>query len=103
MQMKTGNRRRVPDRNREFARSMRSDATKAENVLWQTIRNKQLEGFRFKRQVRIRPEIWTASNCTPSLLPGVFVLSYSTDGALRRQRRGWVYLAPGGRESNFNI
>ena len=51
MQMKTGNRRRVPDRNREFARSMRSDATKAENVLWQAIRNKQLEGFRFKRQV----------------------------------------------------
>jgi very-short-patch-repair endonuclease len=32
---------------------MRADSTKAENMLWQAIRNKQLEGFRFKRQVPI--------------------------------------------------
>ncbi len=30
---------------------MRADATRAENVLWQALRNKQLEGLKFKRQV----------------------------------------------------
>ena len=30
---------------------MRTDATKAENVLWQALRNSQLEGLKFKRQV----------------------------------------------------
>ena len=50
--MKPG-RRRVPDQNRQFARDMRADSTKAENMLWQVVRNKQLEGFKFKRQVPI--------------------------------------------------
>ena len=30
---------------------MRADATMAETVLWQAIRNRQLDGFKFKRQV----------------------------------------------------
>ncbi|BCH54594.1 DNA methyltransferase [Agrobacterium vitis] len=30
---------------------MRSDATLAENMLWKALRNRQLEGFKFKRQV----------------------------------------------------
>jgi very-short-patch-repair endonuclease len=30
---------------------MRSDATKAENALWQALRNRQLNGLKFKRQV----------------------------------------------------
>lgn len=30
---------------------MRADATKAENLLWQALRNRQLEGLKFKRQV----------------------------------------------------
>jgi very-short-patch-repair endonuclease len=36
---------------RAFARKMRADATKAENLLWQALRNRQLEGLKFKRQV----------------------------------------------------
>ncbi|WFU04021.1 DUF559 domain-containing protein [Rhizobium sp. CB3171] len=32
---------------------MRGDATKAENMLWQSLRRSQLEGFKFKRQVPI--------------------------------------------------
>lgn len=32
---------------------MRADATKAENVLWQALRNKQLGGLKFKRQVPV--------------------------------------------------
>ena len=46
-------RRDVRDRLRQFARAMRSDATKAENMLWQALRRSQLEGFKFKRQVPI--------------------------------------------------
>ena len=41
----------VPPSHRQFARAMRSDATKAENMLWQALRNKQLDGLKFKRQV----------------------------------------------------
>ena len=29
---------------------MRADATRAENVLWQALRNRQLEGLKFRRQ-----------------------------------------------------
>ncbi|PLP59002.1 hypothetical protein CYK37_10870 [Mesorhizobium loti] len=36
---------------RGFARKMRADATKAENLLWQALRNRQLDGLKFKRQV----------------------------------------------------
>ncbi len=42
--------RDIPQRHRTFARSMRRDSTKAENVLWQTLRNRQLGGLKFKRQ-----------------------------------------------------
>ncbi|WP_054312010.1 DUF559 domain-containing protein [Mesorhizobium sp. 1M-11] len=41
----------VTPSHRGFARTMRVDATKAENVLWQALRNRQLEGLKFKRQV----------------------------------------------------
>ncbi|WP_342585819.1 MULTISPECIES: endonuclease domain-containing protein, partial [unclassified Mesorhizobium] len=36
---------------RGFARSMRAHATKAETMLWQALRNRQLNGLKFKRQV----------------------------------------------------
>ena len=45
--------RLIPPSNRRFARNMRADATKAENILWQAVRNKRLEGLKFKRQVSI--------------------------------------------------
>lgn len=44
-------RQSVPPPHRVFARAMRADSTKAENVLWQALCNKQLEGLKFKRQV----------------------------------------------------
>ena len=43
-------RQRVPPRHRTFARAMRADATKAENLLWQALRGRRLEGLKFKRQ-----------------------------------------------------
>ena len=43
--------RLTPPPHRKFARTMRADATKAENLLWQALRNRQLAGLKFKRQV----------------------------------------------------
>ena len=47
-------RHRPPDKHRDFARAMRADATKAENMLWQSLRGKQLEGFKFRRQAPLK-------------------------------------------------
>jgi very-short-patch-repair endonuclease len=44
-------RQRTPPSHRNFARDMRTDATRAENLLWQALRNRQLEGLKFRRQV----------------------------------------------------
>ena len=44
-------RQAVPPQHREFARSMRREAARAENMLWQALRGRQLEGLKFKRQV----------------------------------------------------
>ncbi len=41
---------RPPARHRDNARAMRADATRAENLLWQTLRRNQLEGLTFRRQ-----------------------------------------------------
>ncbi|UUP15785.1 endonuclease domain-containing protein [Nitratireductor thuwali] len=39
-----------PDIHRSRARTMRKDATKAENLLWQALRRDRLEGLTFRRQ-----------------------------------------------------
>ena len=43
--------RTPPDAHRTFARAMRNDSTKAENMLWQQLRNRQMDGHKFRRQV----------------------------------------------------
>ena len=43
-------RQRPPPVNREYTRSMRKDATLAENLLWQSLRGRQLSGVKFRRQ-----------------------------------------------------
>ncbi|WP_163272002.1 endonuclease domain-containing protein [Chelativorans alearense] len=47
----------IPPPHRTFARTMRADATKPETLLWQALRNKQLEGLKFKRQVPLNGTI----------------------------------------------
>jgi very-short-patch-repair endonuclease len=43
--------------NRDRARAMRADPTRAENALWQALRNRQLEGYKFRRQVPLKHAI----------------------------------------------
>jgi very-short-patch-repair endonuclease len=45
------------DSQRLFARKLRNEPTDAERKLWQLLRGRQLEGFRFRRQVPIGPYI----------------------------------------------
>jgi very-short-patch-repair endonuclease len=47
-------RARTPPTHRTFARTMRKDATDAEARLWQALKGRQLEGFKFKRQVPLK-------------------------------------------------
>lgn len=44
-------RHKVTPSHRAFARTMRADATRAEGLLWQQLRGKRMQGFRFRRQV----------------------------------------------------
>jgi very-short-patch-repair endonuclease len=46
---------------RERARELRLDAPHAERKVWRALRNRGLDGFRFKRQVPIGP--WFADFC----------------------------------------
>lgn len=46
-----------PPINRSRARDMRHDATRAENLLWQALRNRQLEDHKFRRQVPLHNAI----------------------------------------------
>ena len=41
---------RNPPRLIQFARDMRQDPSKAENMLWQYVRNRQVNGWKFRRQ-----------------------------------------------------
>lgn len=41
----------------EFAKTMRHNATDAENLMWQLLRNKRFMGLKFRRQHVIKPYI----------------------------------------------
>jgi len=44
-------RQRILPKHRTFAREMRGDSTEAENLLWQALRGKRIEGLKFRRQL----------------------------------------------------
>ena len=43
-----------PDDHRKFARAMRFDSTRAEYLLWEQLRNRQMDGRKFRRQVPLK-------------------------------------------------
>lgn len=42
------------DRHRAFARSMRKESTKAEELRWEQLKNRQMQGHKFRRQVPLK-------------------------------------------------
>ncbi|PJI43934.1 MAG: hypothetical protein CTR54_06580 [Rhizobium sp.] len=47
-------RHRPPELHRKRARDMRADATRPEDALWQMLKDRRLEGFKFRRQVPLK-------------------------------------------------
>ena len=40
-----------------YARQLRRDATDVEKALWEALRNRQLDGFKFRRQTSVEPYV----------------------------------------------
>ena len=51
-----------------FASKLRSNQTDTENFLWKRLRNRQFEGFKFKRQQPIGPFIVDFVNCEKKVI-----------------------------------
>ncbi len=47
-------RHRPPELHRKRARDMRADAARPEDGLWQMLKDRRLEGFKFRRQVPLK-------------------------------------------------
>ena len=47
-------RHRPPELHRKRARDMRADATRPEDMLWQALKDRRIEGFKFRRQVPLK-------------------------------------------------
>jgi very-short-patch-repair endonuclease len=47
-------RHRPPQLNRQRARAMRADATRPEEALWQMLKDRRLDGYKFRRQVPLK-------------------------------------------------
>lgn len=48
---------RIPEDRLATARRLHQDMTVAENLLWQALRGRRLEGFKFRRQIAIGPYV----------------------------------------------
>jgi len=49
--------KKLPRKTLQFARDLRQRQTDAENLLWRVVRNRSLDGFKFRRQKPLGPYI----------------------------------------------
>ena len=61
-------RHQPPTQSRHHARQMRVDATRPEAKLWDALRGRQLEGFKFRRQVPLKGYILDFVCFAPKLI-----------------------------------
>ncbi|WP_422032882.1 DUF559 domain-containing protein [Reyranella sp.] len=57
---------------RRYARSLRTNQTDAERLLWSRLRRRQLAGFKFRRQHRV----------------GLYICDFACPGGIGRRRIG---------------
>ena len=69
----------MPERLRANARSLRRDATNAERRLWDGLRRKQIDGFRFRRQVILGGFVADFASFDARLVVEVDGATHSTD------------------------
>jgi very-short-patch-repair endonuclease len=82
-----------PQINRIRARTMRRDPTRAESLLWQALRDRRLEGYKFRRQVPLEHYILDLV-CFDAMLI-VEVDGSQHAGSLRDMKRDAVFRARG--------
>ena len=75
----------MPTRSASPARSLRRNATDAERRLWQGLRRKEVEGFRFRRQVALGSYIADFASFDAKLVIEVDGATHSTDEELARE------------------
>jgi very-short-patch-repair endonuclease len=73
----------------EFAKSLRSNSTKAENYLWLFLRNKQCEGFKFRRQQPIGRYFADFVSCERQLIIEVDGGQHNTYSEKDKARDEW--------------
>jgi very-short-patch-repair endonuclease len=90
--------RRIKEKMTENARSLRSNMTDVERILWRVIRDRQLHGYRFRRQHSIGPYITDFvcidKKCVIELDGGQHQnrIAYDEVRTLFLQKQGWQVL-----------
>ena len=90
--------RRIKEKTTDNARSLRSNMTDVERILWRAIRGRQLHGYRFRRQHPIGPYIadfaCIEKKCVIELDGGQHQnqISYDEDRTIFLQIQGWQVL-----------
>jgi very-short-patch-repair endonuclease len=88
---------RGPDPKRtSFARKLRREQTSAEQRLWQAIRNRQLDGLKFVRQVAIGPYVADFACRQGRIVIELDGATHSTDEELARDARRETFLRDAG-------
>lgn len=78
------------------ARTLRSNMTRAEVILWQCLRRRQLGGFRFRRQVPIGPYIADFACHEAKLVVEVDGATHAESHDVKRDARRTVFLGQEG-------
>jgi very-short-patch-repair endonuclease len=87
---------------KDFARKLRRESSKAEAILWKTLRNRQLDGFKFVRQEPVGPYIVDFLCRSTKLVVEIDGATHSTEEEVARDnvRTAWL-LARGYRTIRF--
>jgi very-short-patch-repair endonuclease len=81
---------------RSHARSFRKDDTRAEQILWEVLRNRRLGGFKFVRQLPIGPYFADFACRERKLIVEVDGATHGSDEELRHDDRRNAYLHAAG-------
>ena len=86
----------MPTRSASLARSLRRNPTNAERRLWQGLRRKEVEGFRFRRQAALAGYVADFASFDAKLVIEVDGATHSTDEELARDAVRMAALAAQG-------
>jgi very-short-patch-repair endonuclease len=86
----------LTDTARSRARSLRKDDTRAEQILWEALRNRRLGGFKFVRQLPIGPYVVDFACRERKLIVEVDGATHGSNEEVQRDNRRSAYLDAAG-------